>query len=271
MYGRYGSYGDTTVLPSNVTEIPYRLDGQVALITGASRGLGRHFARTLSRAGAKVAACGRSKDLLQELIEEITADGGSAWSFRLDVTDSANVAATVKSVTENLGPINILVNNAGIAIIKPALDVDEADWDTVIDTNLKGVWLVGHAVARAMVENGNGGKIINIASVASTTVLGRASSYCASKAGVTQLTRALAVEWARHGIQVNAIAPGYIQTDMNREFFESPLGHKVVERIPQRKIGTPGDLDGALMLLASNASRFMTGSIILVDGGHDAG
>ena len=118
MYGRYGSYGDTTVLPSNVTEIPYRLNGQVALITGASRGLGRHFALTLSRAGAKVAACGRSKDLLQELIEEITADGGSAWSFSLDVTDSANVAATVKSVTENLGPINILVNNAGIAYSK---------------------------------------------------------------------------------------------------------------------------------------------------------
>ncbi len=270
MYGRYGSYGDTTVLPSNVTEIPYRLDGQVALITGASRGLGRHFARTLSRAGAKVAACGRSKDLLQELIEEITADGGSAWSFRLDVTDSANVAATVKSVTENLGPINILVNNAGIAIIKPALDVGEADWDTVIDTNLKGVWLVAHAVAQEMVKNGTGGKIINIASVASTTVLGRASSYCASKAGVTQLTRALAVEWARYGIQVNAIAPGYIGTDMNKEFFDSALGHKVVERIPQRKIGTPGDLDGALMLLASDASRFMTGSVILVDGGHDA-
>ena len=114
MYGRYGSYGDTTVLPSNVTEIPYRLNGQVALITGASRGLGRHFARTLSRAGAKVAACGRSKALLQELIEEITANGGSAWSFSLDVTDSANVAATVKSVTENLGPINILVNNAAV-------------------------------------------------------------------------------------------------------------------------------------------------------------
>ncbi|HIB56683.1 MAG TPA: SDR family oxidoreductase [Alphaproteobacteria bacterium] len=258
------------VLPGNVTEIPYYLDGKVALVTGASRGLGRHFTRTLSRAGAKVAACGRSQDLLQELIGEITADGGSARSFPLDVTNSANVAATVQSVTKTLGPINILVNNAGIAITKPALDVDEADWDTVIDTNLKGVWLVGHAVARAMVENGNGGKIINIASIASTTVLGRASSYCASKAGVTQLTRALAVEWARHGIQVNAIAPGYIRTDMNKEFFESPLGDKVIERIPQRKIGDPADLDGALMLLASDASRFMTGSIILVDGGHDA-
>ena len=251
-------------------QLPYRLDGQVALITGASRGLGRHFAKTLSKAGAKIAACGRSEDLLQELVNEITGDGGSACSFPMDVTSSDDVIATVKSVVEVLGGINILVNNAGIAVTKPALEVDEADWDRVVDTNLKGVWLMAHSVAKAMVANGTGGKIINIASVASTTVLGQVSSYCASKAGVSQLTRALAVEWARHGIQVNAIAPGYIRTDMNRAFFDSPDGHRVIQRIPQRRIGDPEDLDGILMLLASDAAGFMTGSIILVDGGHDA-
>ena len=253
-----------------MVEVPYRLDGQVALITGASKGLGRHFACTLANAGATVAACGRSHDLLQELKDEISKSGGDAMAFALDVRSSENVTEVVKSVTEILGPIDILVNNAGIAVVKPAFEVSELDWDAVIDTNLKGVWLVASTVAKAMVENGKGGKIINISSIASTTVLGRASSYGASKAGVSQLTRALAVEWARHGIQVNAIAPGYILTEMNQGFFASSSGNKVVERIPQRRIGRPEDLDGALMLLVSDASGFMTGSTILVDGGHDA-
>ena len=251
-------------------EVPYKLDGKVAVITGASKGLGRHFACTLAKAGAKVAACGRSKELLKELIDEISTHGGHAKTFVLDVRSSKNVAEVVKSVTEILGPIDILVNNAGIAVVKPAFEISEPDWDVVVDTNLKGVWLVARAVGEAMMKNGRGGKIINISSIASTTVLGRASSYCASKAGVSQLTRALAVEWARHGIQVNAIAPGYILTEMNEGFFASSSGNKIVERIPQRRIGKPADLDGALMLLASDASRFMTGSTILVDGGHDA-
>lgn len=251
-------------------EIPYRLDGQVAFITGASKGLGRHFACTLAKAGATIAVCGRSYDLLQELNDEISKNGGHAKAFTLDVTSSENVAEVVESATKTLGPIDILVNNAGIAVVKPAFEISEQDWDIVIDTNLKGVWLVARTVAKAMLQSGRGGKIINISSIASTTVLGRASSYGASKAGVTQLTRALAVEWARHGIQVNAIAPGYILTDMNEAFFASSSGDKVVERIPQRRIGKPEDLDGALMLLASDASGFMTGSTILVDGGHDA-
>ena len=253
-----------------MTEIPYRLDGQVALITGASKGLGRHFACTLAKSGATVAVCGRSYDLLQKLNDEISNSGGHAKAFVLDVRSSENVSEVVKSASETLGPIDILVNNAGIAVVKPAFEIDEADWDIVIDTNLKGVWLVARTVAKAMSQNGTGGKIINISSIASTTVLGRASSYCASKAGVSQLTRALAVEWARHGIQVNAIAPGYILTEMNEAFFASSSGDKVVERIPQRRVGKPEDLDGALMLLASDASRFMTGTTILVDGGHDA-
>jgi len=253
-----------------MTEVPYRLDGQVALITGASKGLGRHFACTLAKSGATVAVCGRSYDLLQELNDEISNSGGHAKAFALDVRNSENVAEVVKSATETLGPIDILVNNAGIAVVKPAFEINESDWDIVIDTNLKGVWLVARTVAKAMLQNGTAGKIINISSIASTTVLGRASSYCASKAGVSQLTRALAVEWARHGIQVNAIAPGYILTEMNEAFFASSSGDKVVERIPQRRVGRPEDLDGALMLLASDASRFITGTTILVDGGHDA-
>ena len=246
------------------------LNGKIALVTGASRGLGQHFSTLLARSGAKLAVTGRSVELLQSLAQEISVSGGIAEYFFLDVTDSKNVATTVKSIINSLGGIDILVNNAGIALTKPALDLDEREWDLVLDTNLKGLWLVAQATARQMLEIGKPGKIINIASVASTTVLGQVSSYCASKAGVSQLTRALAVEWAKYNIQVNAIAPGYIRTDMNKKFFETEMANKIIERIPQRRIGNPEDLDGAMLLLASEASRFMTGSTILVDGGHDA-
>jgi len=255
---------------NNMPDVPYSVDGKVALVTGASRGLGRHFSRTLARSGAKLAVCGRSPDLLKSLVQEISHAGGTAKYFILDVTNSGSVTEAVTAVKNEFGNIDILVNNAGIVVAKSALELDEDEWDSVLDTNLKGLWLVAQAVGRIMVKNSTGGKIINIASVASTTVLGKVSSYCASKAAVSQLTRALAVEWARYDIQVNAIAPGYIRTDMNKAFFESATGNRVIERIPQRRIGNPEDVDGALLLLASDASRFMTGSTILVDGGHDA-
>ena len=248
---------------------PYRLDGKVALITGASRGLGRGFALTLARAGAAVAVTGRDMERLGALGRDIAQAGGRAEPIALDVTDSAAVAAGVVAAEDALGPIDILVNNSGVALTKPALEVSEADWDYVVDTNLKGAWLVAQAVARGMAARGAGGRIINIASIASSVVLGQLSAYCASKAAIAHLTRALAVEWARHDIQVNAIAPGYIETDMNKDFFASEAGQALIRRdIPQRRVGQPEDLDGALLLLASDASRFMTGAIIAVDGGH---
>lgn len=246
-----------------------RLAGRVALITGASRGLGRGFALTLARAGAAVAVTGRDMERLGALGDEIMGAGGRAAPIALDVTDAAAVTAGVAAAEDALGPLDILVNNSGVALTKAALEMSEADWDYVVDTNLKGAWLVAQAVAKGMVARGRGGRIINIASIASSVVLGQLSAYCASKAGLAHLTRALAVEWARHDIQVNAIAPGYIETDMNKDFFASAAGQALIRReIPQRRIGQPEDLDGALLLLASDASRFMTGAIIAVDGGH---
>lgn len=244
------------------------LAGKVALVTGASRGLGRHFAARLADAGAAVGLAARSTDSLAEAASEIAENGGRAAPVAMDVTDADQVSAGVAHIAKALGPIDILVNNSGVASTKKALDATEADFDFVVDTNLKGAWLVAQAVARQMVERGQGGKIINIASIASLITLGQLASYCASKAAVAHMTRALAVEWARHDIQVNAIGPGYIETDMNRDFFASGAGKKLLERVPQRRIGKPDDLDGALMLLATSASDFMTGSLIMVDGGH---
>ncbi len=248
---------------------PYRLDGRVALVTGASQGLGAQFALTLARAGAEVALAARNMERLQSVAQNIKDVGGIAMPIHLDVTDVDSIEAAVGAAQDSFGPIHILVNNSGVAVTKPALEMTEQDWDYVVDTNLKGVWLVAQKVAKSMAERGAGGKIINIASIASDIVLGQLAPYCASKAGVAHLTRALAVEFARHQIQVNAIAPGYIETEMNREFFSSEAGQQLIRQsIPMRRIGQPSDLDGALMLLASEASAFMTGSIIAVDGGH---
>jgi NAD(P)-dependent dehydrogenase (short-subunit alcohol dehydrogenase family) len=250
----------------------HNLKGRVALVTGASRGLGRHFALTLADAGAKVALAARNEPLLREVRDEIVAMGGEAMVVWLDVTDSASVAAAVEQAESEYEGIDILVNNSGVAITKPALEVTEQDWDTVLDTDLKGAWLVAREVANGMASRGQGGKIVNIASIGGLIALGQLSTYAAAKAGLIHLTHALGVELARHGIQVNAIAPGYIETDMNREFFASDAGQKLINReVPQRQLGKPTDLDGALLLLASDASRFMTGSVIVVDGGHSLG
>ena len=248
------------------------LDGSNALVTGASRGLGRHFALTLARAGARVAVAARDTAKLSEVAAEIAEFGGRALPVTLDVTKSESVREAVDCAETELGPLHILVNNSGVAVTKPALDVSEDEWDRVIDTDLKGAWLTAREVAERMARHGHGGKIINIASIGGLIVLGQVSSYCAAKAGLIHLTHALAAELARHDIQVNAIAPGYVETDMNREFFASDAGKKLIaSQIPQRKLGQPEDLDGALLLLASDASRFMTGSVIVVDGGHSLG
>ncbi len=248
--------------------VPFFLDGKVAIVSGASSGLGRHFALTLARAGAKVAVAARRLDRLRELVREIEGFDGRAIALALDVTEAASVRETISAAETELGAITILVNNAGVAVAKPALDLDEEAWDRVVDTNLKGAWLVAQEVARHMVRLGHGGSIINIASILGIEAAKEVAPYAAAKAGLIQLTRTLALELARHDIRVNAIAPGYIETDINREFLGGAGGERLLERIPQRRFGEAADLDGVLLLLASDASRYMTGSVISVDGGH---
>ena len=242
--------------------------GRVALITGASSGLGDNFARRLAAEGAVVAVAARRIDRLQKLVDEIRAAGGRAEAFALDVSDPASVEAAYGAITRSLGVPDIVVNNAGIAQAKLALELTEADWRSVMGTNLDGAWRVAQAGAKAMVSAGKGGSIINIASVLGLRVATHLLAYSAAKAALVQVTKALALEWARHGIRVNAIAPGYIETEMNRDFFKTDAGSQVTKRVPQRRIGQPSDLDGALLLLASDAGSYMTGSIVVVDGGH---
>jgi NAD(P)-dependent dehydrogenase (short-subunit alcohol dehydrogenase family) len=244
------------------------LNGKTALVTGASSGLGAHFALTLARHGARVVLAARRRDRLDAVADEIRSAGGSAFAVELDVRRQASVDAAVKEAQCAAGPITVLVNNAGVAIDKPLLEQSEQDWDDVLETNLSGAWRVAQAVARHMAAVDAGGSIINIASIAGLRVAARISAYVASKAGLIRLTQAMALELARHHIRVNAIAPGYIETDLNRAFFASEAGKALIKRIPQRRIGRPEDLDGALLLLASDASNFMTGSVVTVDGGH---
>ena len=248
----------------------FNFTGQRAIVTGASRGLGRHFALVLARAGAQVALAARGIDRLQEVVEEIERFGGCAVAIHVDVTDGRSVKTCVETAENTLGPIDILVNNAGIAVTKPLLEQAEEDWDLVLDTNLKGGWLMGQEIARRMVNCGEGGTIINIASVLGDRGISQLPGYCASKGGIINLTRAMAVELAPHGIRVNTIAPGYIETDMNRQFFATQAGQRLIKRIPQRRLGQVEDLDGVLLLLASDASCYMTGSVITVDGGQSA-
>jgi NAD(P)-dependent dehydrogenase (short-subunit alcohol dehydrogenase family) len=254
-----------------MTETPgdiFRLDGRIALVTGASSGLGRHFALVLAKAGASVAVAARRVELLADVAAEIAAAGGTAAAVALDVTDGAAIKAAFDDAEKTLGPIDVLINNAGVALTKPVLETDEADWDHVLDTNLKGAWMVAREAARRMADAGNGGSIVNLGSIFAERVAGGLSAYAASKAGLIQLTRALAVELARHSIRVNALAPGYIETDINLEYFATDAGQRMVKRIPQRRVGRLDDLDGPLLLLASGASAFMTGSVVTVDGGH---
>ena len=245
----------------------FSLDGQCALVTGASGSLGRHFANVLARAGAAVALAARRLDELEIIAADIRAAGGAATAIALDVTDAGSIATAFSAAEERLGPITLLVNNAGVAVTKPLLEYDEADWDKVMDTNLKGAWLVAQEAARRMVEAG-GGNIINIASILGLRVIGGVPAYCASKAGLIHLTKAMALELGPHGVRVNTLAPGYIETDLNRDFFASNAGRSLIERIPHRRLGQLEDLDGSLLLLASDASRYMTGTVVTVDGGH---
>ncbi|MSP50010.1 MAG: glucose 1-dehydrogenase [Alphaproteobacteria bacterium] len=243
------------------------LAGHTALVTGASSGLGRHFARVLARAGARVAIGARRMDRLVSLAEEIRASGGEALLVELDVTDDTSIERAIGQSADALEGLDILVNNAGIVVTKPALDLTADDWDLTMATNLRGAFLVAQAAARRMADQG-GGCIVNIASIAGLRTGGHLAAYAASKAGLIHLTKNLAIELARSNIRVNALAPGYIETDLNAEFFATKAGEEVIRRIPQRRLGRPEDLDGPLLLLASDASRYMTGAVLVVDGGH---
>ena len=246
------------------------LAGRHALVTGANGSLGGHFARTLAGAGADVTVTARRVDTLDPLVDAITRLGRRAVPVTLDVTDAASVAHAFDHAAHALGPIGVVVNNAGIAITKPLLDHTEDDWLQVIDVNLNGAWRVAQEAARRMVAQGQGGSIVNVASILGLRVAAQVPSYAASKAALIQLTKAMAVELARYGIRVNALAPGYIETAMNRDFFASDAGQAMVKRVPQRRVGSAGELDGALLLLASDAGSYMTGSVVTVDGGHVA-
>lgn len=242
--------------------------GKVAFVTGASSGLGRRFSQLLAARGAKVAIAARRIDALQSLAREIESTGGKAFATRLDVSDEQSIRSAVAAAEQALGPIDILVNNSGISIPKPALDQTAEDWDSVMSVNLRGVFLMSREVALKMRDAKRGGNIINIASIAGIRQSGVMLPYAVSKAGVLQFTKTFALEVARYNIRVNAIAPGYIETDINREFFATDAGAALIKRVPQRRLGKDSDLDGALLLLASDASQFMTGSVVTVDGGH---
>lgn len=242
----------------------FDLSGKVALVTGASSGLGVHFAHCLGEAGASVVLAARRVDRLASLQAELSKKGVTAKAVALDVTSAEQVAAALDAA----GTLDIVVNNAGISIVKPALDMPEKDWDAVVDTNLRGAWLVAQGAARRWVAHKQPGSIVNIGSILGLRTIGQVAPYNASKAGLIHLTRALAMEWARYQIRVNAICPGYIETEMNSDFWKTPGGQRLIDRIPQRRIGRPEELDGALLLLASEAGSFMTGSVITVDGGH---
>lgn len=246
---------------------PFDLTGKVALVTGASQGLGQRFAMVLAERGAKVALAARQVEKLDALKAGIEQTGGVACATRLDVTEPASIEACFEQVEKDLGPLDILINNAGVAVSKPVLEQTVDDWDQVIDTNLKGAFFVAQAAARRMVARGEGGAIVNIASVLALAVIGHLAPYAASKGGIWQVTKTMALELARHGIRVNALAPGYIETDINRGFLKSAAGQHMAKKVPQRRFGEPEDLDGALLLLASDAGRYITGSVIVVDGG----
>jgi NAD(P)-dependent dehydrogenase (short-subunit alcohol dehydrogenase family) len=246
----------------------FRMDGRVALVTGASSGLGRHFAGVLARAGARVALGARRNAKTQDAADEIVAAGGTAMSVALDVTDESSIAAALDAAATQWGPVDTLVNNAGVASAQPSLDLDGDAWDRIMNTNLKGAWSMARAFASRLVDGGTPGAVVNIASIVGHRVSGGLMPYAVSKAGIVQMTRALAMEWARHGIRVNALSPGYIETDLNREFLQSDAGARLRSNVPQRRFGQPDDLDGALLLLASDAGRFITGVSLPVDGGH---
>jgi NAD(P)-dependent dehydrogenase (short-subunit alcohol dehydrogenase family) len=246
----------------------FSLDGKTALVTGASSGLGRHFARVLADAGAKVAVAARRLDRLHQLATEIRAAGGTAAPVEMDVTDRASIVGAFDAAEAELGPITVLVNNAGVPAGSYFLKMSDDEWRSVMDVNLDGVFRVGQEAARRMSAGKAGGSIINIASISAFAVLKAIAPYSASKAAVVSLTKSMALELARDKIRVNALAPGYFSTELNDAFLASDAGQRLLSRVPLGRAGRQDELDGALLLLASDAGSFITGSVITVDGGH---
>ncbi len=245
------------------------LAGRVCLVTGASSGLGRHFARLLASHGARVAVAARRVEKLDELCGEL---GAGAMAVKLDATSVPSIRDAVAAVAARLGPVEVLVNNAGISRAGRLEDVEEADYDAVLDTNLKGAFFTAQAVARGMIAGGIAGRIVNIASIAGLRAVSRIGVYGMSKAGVIHMTRAMAREWGRHGINTNCLCPGYIETDMNRDHFAGEAGARLLATLPRRRVGVPADLDGALLLLcADGAARFINGAVLTADDGYVAG
>jgi NAD(P)-dependent dehydrogenase (short-subunit alcohol dehydrogenase family) len=251
------------------------LSGRVALVTGASGGLGAQFAKTLSRAGAAVVLASRRMDKLKDLRSQIEAEGGDAHVVTLDVTDTASIRSAVAHAETEVGPIDILVNNSGVSTTQRLQEVGEDDYDFIFNTNVRGAFFVAQEVGKRMLARARGtapgtfagGRIINIASMAGLRVLPQIGVYCMSKAAVVQMTKAMALEWGKFGINVNAICPGYIDTEINHHHWETEQGKKLVQMLPRKRIGTPADLDALLVMLASGQSHFINGAVIAADDG----
>lgn len=244
----------------------FSLVGRVALVTGASSGIGRTLALGLSDAGAKVVAVARRLELLESLVQEIEAQGGAAIAAEADVTDTRSIGRAFELAEGAFGVVDTVISNAGVSSARNFLKSEPVDRDTVLDTNIKGVWNVGQVAAQRMVTAGRTGSIINIASVLGLGAQPGLASYCASKGAVIQLTRSMALDLIRHGIRVNAVAPGWFNTEMNQQFFDSQAGQDYVQRMPARRLGELKELIGPVLLLASDAGSFMNGSVVVVDG-----
>ena len=251
------------------------LSGRVAFITGASSGLGAQFAKTLARAGAAVVLASRRVDKLKELRARIEGEGGDAHVVELDVTQLDSIKSAVAHAETEVGSIDILVNNSGVSTTQRLQDVREEDFDYIFNTNVRGAFFVGQEVGKRMLARAKGsapgtytgGRIINIASMAGLKVLPQIGAYCMSKAAVVQMTKAMAMEWGKFGINVNAICPGYIDTEINHHHWQTEQGEKLVQMLPRKRIGKPEDLDALLVMLASAQSHFVNGAVIAADDG----
>lgn len=252
--------------------IRFDLSDKTALVTGASSGLGARFARVLAAQGATVVLASRRVERLKELRAEIEAEGGDAHVVAMDVTDPESIVAGVAQAEAEAGAIDVLVNNSGVSTTQRLVDVSPEDYDFVFDTNTRGAFFVAQAVARRMIarakdEPQRPARIVNIASMAGLKVLAQIGVYAMSKAAVVHMTRAMALEWARYNINVNAICPGYISTELNEHHWESEAGRKLISMLPRKRLGQPEDLDGLLVLLCSDQSRFVNGAVIAADDG----